>query len=520
MGRKCAVVISVVFLLLAVGTLGFGDKQDGWTLIIAPKGEPPSLDGHEIASSLEGVVLYSVYESLLKYNLETFAVEPSLATSWEISPDARSCVFHLREGVKFHDGTEFNAEAVKFSYERVMGLGLGPSVLLEPVSEVEVLDDYTIKFVTEQPFAFWEDNFASYKGLVAMSPTYVKAHASTDDPWAKVWMHDHTCGTGPYMVSEWRHDEQIEIVRFEGYWRGWTGKEPSKVLYSMAAEPGKRKLMLEKGTIDIAVEIPSDMIPDLAANQDITVQIVGGMAQLYVNMKCSKGPLANRLLRKAVSYALDYDAIARVWYGAIPAQGPIPRASYCHDDTLLIYRQDVERAKLLLAAAGYSPGEVTLSLTYIAGIDWERNLATLIQQNLADIGISVQMQQMPWSVFASWATDSEVSTDMYIYYTAAATADPYIMFWECFAPEALKGAGWNNGYNNPALGAILDRVLIEPNRDVRAELYKEAQRMITEDAPAIFVFEVPFIYTYRSELKGIIPDALYQGYYPYEIWKE
>ena len=512
-------ILACLVVLLVGGILSFGASPE-WTITVATFSDPPRLDGNAVGTYESGIVTYSVYEPLLKYDLVDFSVKPCLAVDWEISGDGKSAIFYLRKDVRFHDGTDFNAEAVKFNYERTMALGVSPSVLLEAIKEVEVIADYTIKFTTEEPFAFWEDNLASLKGLVMESPSYVKAHATDDDPWAKDWMHEHTCGTGPYMVKEWRHDEYVEMVKFVDYWGGWTGKEPDRVFVRVVMEPGKRKLMLEKGNIDIAYAIPTDMFPALEENPDITVIGVGGMAQQFIPMKCHKGPFANRLLRKAVTYAIDYEAATKVQAYAVHAQGPIPRAMYCHDDTLLIYHQDVEKAKLLMKAAGYSPGEVEVTLTYIAGLEFHRKLAVLVQENLADIGIKVNLQMMTWAVFASLATDPDKSTDMYVFYSAARTADPYIILWETFSPGGLGPGGWNNGYNNPEVGELIDLVEVTPDREVRAEIYKEVQRIITEDAPALFLFEKPYYFVYRAYLKGIIADRMFNSYYYYEMWRE
>ncbi len=513
-------MLAMLTILLLVGTvLSFG-ASSGWTLKVATFTDPPKLDGNAVDSFESGIVTYNVYEPLLKYNLEDFSVKPCLATSWEISRDGKTAIFHLRKGVKFQDGTDFNATAVKFNYERTMALGFSPSVLLKAIKSIEIIDEYTVKFTSGKPFAFWEDNLASVKGLVMESPSYVKAHATSNDPWAEKWMHEHTCGTGPYIVKSWVHGQYVDMVKFKDYWGGWTGKEPDRVLVQVVAEAGKRNLMLTKGTVDIAYNIPSDLLPNLIKNPSVTVKSVGGMAELFIPMNCQKGPFTNRLLRKAVSYAIDYKTATKVWYGAIQAQGPIPRAMYGHDDTLPIYHRDLNKAKLLMKAAGYSPGELEVTLTYIAGLEWERKLAVLVQQNLADIGIKVNLQMMAWSVFSPMATDPEKVTDMCILYSAARTADPYVILWESFSPAALGPGGWNIGYNNPEVGKLLDLAERTPDRAVRAEIYKEVQWIITVDAPRLLLFEVPYTFTYRSDLKGIVPDRLFNAYYYHEIRKD
>jgi len=519
--RRSRVILASLVVLLALGTWVFAGTDAARTLTVATSHDPPRLDPAIATSWESGIVTYNIYETLLDYDLEDFSIKPKLAEEWEISADGESAVFYLQRGVKFHDGTPFNAEAVRFSFERMLAIDAFPATFWKDrIENVEAVDDYTIKFTVKERWAFWEDAFATRKGLSIVSPSYVKAHATDDDPWAKEWMHEYTCGTGAYMVEEWVHGQYVKLVKFEDYWEGWTGREFETVFVKIVAEPVNRKLQLEKGEVDIALEIVETDIPLLEATPGITVEVTGGFATLFIPMKCHREPLNNKTLRKAITYAINYDEVLKAFPYAVQAQGPTPRGLLGHDYELPIYPYDPQIARLLLEEAGYSPGELKLELTYVAGIEWERKAAVIVQQNLVDIGIDVKLIKMPWATLFPLMADPDKSPQMQLYYANVNIADPGSLIWEVFSPEALGPGGFNNGYDNPRVGELLDQSEATVDREERAKIYKELQRIIVEDVPAVFVWELPYVFIYRSDIKGVTTDRLFQSYYYYNLYRE
>jgi len=467
-----------------------------------------------------GIATYNVYENLLKYNLETYEIEPSLATSWQIAEDGKSATFHLRKGAKFHDGTPFNAEAVKFSLERTKALNRTPATYFELVTRAEIIDDYTIKFYTSDVWAFWEDVFATRKAFGVMSPTFVKAHATADDSWAAKYMYNHTCGTGAYMMKEWAHGQYVKLVKNPDYWGGWTDKNIDTVFVKIVREPAVEELMLKKGEADIAFDVPETHLEGLAKEPGITVETVGGMSQMFIMMKCNEGPLADVRVRKAICYALNFDEIVRIHPGAVKGQGPIPRSMLGHESTLPIYPYDPQVARLLLADAGYKPGELKTKLVYLTGLEWQRRMAILVKQYLTDVGIDLELQEMTWITLFPLITNPAKSPPMFFFYSMTHIADPHGILDDIFSPGALGPAGFNNGYNNPEVGRLLDEAQITVDRAKRAEIYARINRIIVRDVPAVFCFEMPFSFVYRSNLKGVIPDRLLLTYIIYDLYRE
>jgi len=511
-------LLAVLALLAVCSALGMAETPG--VLAVAISTDPPNLDPGVVTDYESGLVTYQVYEPLVAYDLNDHSILPNLATSWEIAADGTWAVFHLRQGVAFHDGTPFNAEAVKYSLERILGMNRAPATYLAAISGVEVLDAYTIKFTTDSSWAFWEDSLASPKGLVVVSPTYVTAHATAADPWATEWMTAHGCGTGPYELEDWQVGQYIKLVKNDEYWRGWKAGQFSTVFIKTVSEPSVQELMIKSGEMDIAFDVPETDFAALDSDPNIFARAIPGMAQLFFPMKCSDGPFQSILIRKAVSYALEIDEMIKVFPGAEKAQGAIPRGMLGADETAPIYPHDPEVSRALLAEAGYKPGELTLKLTYVAGVEWERKCALIAQQNLGDVGINLTVEAMPWSVIFPILADPTKSPDWYIFYSGARFADPHGILWETFHSEALGPAGYNNGYSNLAFDALLDEAEVTANREARAALYRQADLILIGDAPAVFVWTMPYSFVYRESLKGVIPDTLEFTYHFYDLYRD
>lgn len=513
--RKC---IGVVILLLGFAVLGFAVEEGVLTVVATT--DPPRLDPAEIVSYEAGMVTYSVYEPLLAYDPVDFSIKPLLATSWELDPNGQSILLHLREDATFHDGTPFNAEAVKFSLDRARTMNLAPATYLQKMTQVDIIDDYTIKLGSDGPWAFWEDALACKKALSIVSPSYVKAHATGDDPWAAEWMHAHTCGTGPYMVEEWVTGQYVKMVKFPDYWKGWTDRNFHTIFVRTVREPSVEELMIKSGEADIAYGPPEEHMAELDKDPNIIAKFLPGMAQQFFLMQCHEGALSDVRVRKAITYGINIDEVLEVYPGAVKAQGAIPRTMLGADPTAVIYPYDPLIARLLLKEAGYGPGELEFQVTGIAGAEYHRRAALVIQQNLADIGVNVKIDFMPWSVIFPLFADPSASPEFYIFYSAARFADPHGILWECFHSGALGQAGFNNGYSNPEFDRLLDEAEVTADREKRAELYRQANRILIEEVPGIFVWEMPYPFVYRANLRNVVPDVLFRSYSYYDIYRE
>lgn len=399
-GGSLIIAILVVSLFLsACSKAGTPAETAPTTLTIADALQPSSLD---IATEYEAAAMAVnrvVYERLVKYSANGTDIEPELATSWTVSTDGLQYTFKLREGVKFHDGTPFNSAAVKASFERVLAINQGPAWMFSMIDSINCPDDNTVTFVLKQPFSAFLAVLANIWGTGIVSPDAVTKN-TVDNDNATAYMQDHMVGTGPYKLVEWVHGDHITLERNTDYWGGWPekdGKIIDRVVIKFITEPATQRLQLEKGDIDVAMNISVDDLAAVSKEEGISLVEQPSMMGTYIRFNTAKAPCDNVKFREAIRYAIDYDGIINnILKGhAVEMQGPAAIGLPGHDDSLPVFKQDMEKAKQLLAESGVAT-PVTLQYVYETGQEDRRMVGELIQSNLAELGITVNIQTMPW----------------------------------------------------------------------------------------------------------------------------
>jgi len=517
MRKVNGVLLSLLIGIAAFSTVVFAA---GDTFVIGVYTDPITFDPARVHDAQSGVVTWNTYEGLLKYDFTDYSIKPSLAESWEIAQDSKSCTFHIRRGVIFHDGTPFNAEAVAYTFERFLDIGASPAMFLNSIKRWEVKDEYTITFSTDQPWAFWEDAFASNKGLRIPSPTYIREHITADDPRAEKWMNEHTCGTGPYKLVEWVRAQYVRCEKFDQYWGGWDDPRKFKeFIVKIVPEASMRLLMLKSGEVDYCKRIPARDVADLKAHPDVDVIVKTGSAQMFIFFNCSKPPLNDPKLREAISYAVDYDSAVKLYPYSVVAQGILPRAMPGHNPDVPVSKQDLEKAKQIMKEAGYKPGDLKLEQVYISGTDYQEQVATLIKQNLAKIGIEVSLRAMPWSVYSPIRYSPETAPQMAFLYLEPFLADPIGIIHEAFTPHSIGPSGFGSWYNE-TMGYLDELALRVANRPARWEIYKMMQEITWPGHPVLYMWEMPFFYSYRTSVKGLVPDYHQHAIMVYSLWRE
>jgi len=504
-----------VFILsgLEVATAAEEPFVDSGRLAYGVYTDISTLDPAEAIIWYESMIVRSTHESLLKYNLKDYSFEPLLAESWERHEDGGT--FHLRKGVKFHDGTEFNAEAVKFNWQRHMAINKAPATWLKDIKDVKVIDNYTVRIITEKNWAFLLDVLASHCVFLITSPTYVKNHATQEDPWAAKWLHSHTCGTGPYITKEWVPNQHVTMVRNKDYWKGWSGKHFSEVVYQAVPEVNARRMMLQKGELDIINDMAVEFWDELAADPNITLKIIPSNTEQYFTMNNAREPLKDKNLRWAIAYAIDYEACRQVCKA--PNLG------------LLIgpdYKRDLKKAMEYKNKSAYAGKEVNILFPYVIGVAFHKKLALIVQDNLKDVGIKVTLQAQTWPAVAKviFAGNAKDAADMYPYYAVPIIADPYGILYKILHSNSLKPGGSNLGYSNPKFDALLDQARHTIDKKKRMELYETAKKLAVDDAAYVWLLMYPWVAIHRNNIR-VYPqtellDRLANIFYFYDMYRE
>jgi len=479
------------------GTLVYGQISDANTL------EPYMATGltalYPMSQMFERLVLIDHDGSL----------KPWLAESWEGSEDAQTWTFHLRKDVKFHDGTPFNAEVVKFSYDRLMDPEHSrvAAQFQEGIKEVEVVDDYTVKFHLNFPNASFIYQLLGDFRSVMISPAAVEKYGED--------LSLNPVGTGPFKFVEWRRDEQIVMERNEDYW-----DDPpllDRIIWKVVPDEQTMLIELEKGTIHMTFNFPTQHLEDLRANPDIDVRqglfhaIYG--AWFNVNMP----PFDDVRLRKALTLAVDVDTIVET-IGAdimVKACGPVPTNNALVDPCEMEWLgYDPEEAKRILAELGWEPGpggilqkdgeplEIYLMWTEVVTAK-DKELGEALQSYLSQIGADVRFEVLEWSTFSAARRDAKF--DMCWQQTGPRPPDPGLTALDL----ALKcGAVLNlSTYCNKDYDAIVNKAMSTTDPAERLKYYKQAQEFIRDEYVGIYMGN-PYQYmAIRKEVKNFTFSA-------------
>jgi len=466
------------------------------------------------------VSLNNVYETLLKYDPLEDKIIMVLATDYTTSDDGLTWIFTLRKGVKFHDGTDFNAEAVKFSVERTINMNMGASFIWAPVDKVNVIDDYTVEFKLKYPAPLDLICSSGYAAFI-MSPTAVKSHP---DGWLT---EGHEAGTGPYMLESYQEERQeVKLTWFKDYWGGWEGNHFKKAVIKGVSEAVTRRLLIEKGDVDITIELPYEDIAPLQNNKDVNILIGSSFQNLMLYFNTQKEPLNNKLVRQALSYAFPYQDVVSYClegYGR-QGRGPVPYGLWGHSEELFQYQYDLDKAKKLLEEAGYPNGGFKLLLTYMSGDEAERKTVELFKAKLAVLNIDLEIRGMPWDSQWALARDNNLDKrqDIFVMYWWPDVCDPHCWLYSNFYSEEEPFFNLCY-YNNKEFDALVDKGSEESgvDRDKAAKTYIKAQEKLLEDAPAVFIYDKKNVFFLNKNFKGFKDNPAYPNVvFFYEVYRE
>ncbi len=458
-------------------------------LIVGQIAEPKSLDPSVDTAVNDFRILMNMYDGLVRYKDGTLEPEPALAESWDISDDGLTYTFHLREGVKFHDGTPFNAEAVKFTFDRMLDEshpfhGTGPFPLAFFFSAIEsttAVDAQTVEFKLNAPYAPFLSNLAYPAGLI-VSPTAVEKYGED--------FGRNPSGTGPFKFENWDSNTSVVITRNEDYWDGAPPLEA--VVYRPITDANTRVAEMLSGGIDLMVEVPPDNLSQFRDDDQFKVYEQAGPHLWFLILNTKEGPFADKRVRQAVNYAIDKKTLVEnVLQGtAEVAAGPTPPAfAWAYDEALEPYPYDPEKAKALLKEAGAEGAKLTFYVTDGgSGMLDPVAMGTAIQADLAKVGLDVKIETYEWNTFLGEVNPGlEGKADMAE--MAWMTNDPDTLPYLALRTDAFpdKG-GFNSGYySNPEVDALLEKARTATDQAERATLYKEMQTIVQDDAPWAFI---------------------------------
>jgi peptide/nickel transport system substrate-binding protein len=475
-----------------------GSLKRGGSLRIALDADCTTMDPHLSSAAVDRQIYQGIYNSLVRLD-ENLGVQPELAASWT-APDPKTYVFKLQQGVKFHDGTDFNAAAVKFNMERMKthpkSLRKGEIAELE---SVEVVDDSTVRFNLSQPSSPLLATLTDRAGVM-VSP---KAAQEKGDDLAR-----SPVGTGPFTFVEWIKDDHLTIRKNSNYWEKGTDGGPmpylDEVVYRPIPDGTVAVTALRTGTVDVLDIPPAKDIATLKGLPELRTSEVPGLAFHYLRFNVSKPPFDNRALREAVGWSIDRELINKVVFFnlAVPNQTPIPPSSWAYDPNMKFWQRDVAKAKQKLVEGGKPDGfEFTVMLQNTPEF---KQLYEVIQEQLRDVGITMNLEVIEFGLSntrgnqgdyiaygTQWSGRPDPDGNIYRYVHSKGDANP------------VK-------YYNPRVDELLDQTRAISDQAQRKALYAEVLKVLAEDTPILFLETRPEVKAMSQKVQGFVhvPDRM------------
>ncbi|MBJ3775581.1 ABC transporter substrate-binding protein [Acuticoccus mangrovi] len=481
------------------------------TLVIAAPATPEGFDGDALRPGTQNAVT-QVYEGLVRYGrtekdgrpyLDPAVIEPHLAESWTVSDDGLTWTFKLKKGIKSPYGNELTADDVVWSWNKSFDQKRTGNFIakVSNVESVSKVSDDEVAFHLSAPSSIFLSALTLYVPGIYDS-TEVKKHATTDDPWALEWLATNTAGFGPYQLSQLRPDEMAVFTANPNYFR-----DPpyfDRVIYREVPSAASRATLLLSGQVQWIDRPAVQQVIDLQSDSRVKVEGSPGRAMMSARMNPKYAPFDNPKVREAVNYAIDREElIASVLRGTGDvAKSVVPPIVDGYDPSFFKFSYDPEKAKALLAEAGYPDG-FEVELLYSDLWWWLEPYAIQLAGQLADVGITAKPTRITGSDMRSRGAPGVQDMPFFVFEDGPIVLDPVYTF---YLLAHSQGVANRMGYSNPELDALIDEARQTLDRDKRMELMKEAQKVWMEDAPWV-------VTAYPGIFEAMAPNI--SGWTPY-----
>ncbi|MFD1425739.1 peptide/nickel transport system substrate-binding protein [Kroppenstedtia sanguinis] len=511
-----AVGFALILSTVLAGCGGSKSADQGKTLIYGRGADSNKLDPSLVTDGESLRVTENVMETLVDYKKDSMEVTSGLAEKWETSEDGKTWTFHLRKGVKFHDGTDFNAEAVVFNFERWMNREMLPSKKDDfiyygsmfggykkekghVVDSVKAVDEHTVEFKLKEPQGPFLQNLAMSPFGIA-SPKAVKKDPAE---FAK-----HPVGTGPFKFENWKKGDTITVVKNEDYWQKGLPKL-DKIIFKSIPDNSARLTALQSGDIDVMDGLNPEDAKRVKSDEKLQLYKRPPNNVGYLAFNMDKKPFDNQKVRQAIYHAVNKEGLIKSFYAGLaePAKNPMPPSLWGFNDDIQDYEYDLKKAKKLLKEAGYEKGfEVEFwampePRPYIPD---GKKIAEYIQADLNKIGIKSKIASPEWTTYLEETQHGE--HEMALLGWTGDNGDPDNFLYVLLDKDNTRIPAQNSAfYKSDELHDVLIKAQRETDQGKREKLYKEAQEIIHKDVPW-----VPLVYAQpplagQSYVKGYSP---------------
>lgn len=464
----------------------------------------PDIDPASGSDGASGQAMINLYDPLVSEDEEGNLI-PFLAEDWTVSDDGLIWTFDIREGVKFHDGDELNADDVVYSMNRLLDMGAGEAYLFAAVDSIEATGDYQVTITLTNTFGAF---------LTAMTKFYIvnkdllQANQQDGDygdngDYGVAYLQTNDAGCGAYMVSEIATSESLTAVRFEDYWNGW-GENPVDTIRFIGSDEAETvRTMMANGMLEQTDEYQTiETNNALAEIEGVELVAKATTSQDVIMLNTQKAPLDDANVRRALAYAMDYDtAVASIYPGTSKALGCVPATMAGFNNDATQYTMDLDAAMEALSQSAYADtiGDYTIEISWCSGVEAQEQVALLFQACAAAIGINVDVQEYGWNTLCDAVTTPETTPHAVVMEIGNAYNDMGSELQTTFS-SANSGV-WSNTtwLADEELDAAIADALATTDTEERYGKYGEIQAKIMELSPCIWIADSVATYAYRAD---------------------
>ena len=505
-GKKSVVVLAVALLCLSMATTLSANTGE---LVIVKNRDAITLDPHNVTDIPSEEISRAIYQGLVTFDKDLNVI-PMLASEWTHSDDGREWTFTLREGIRFHSGTPFDAQAVKVNFDRILQGGYERTSLYGPIMEaVEVLDDYRVKFVLKESYGPFLNVMAHTAGLI-VDPSYV-----TDED-KNAQMKDSPSGTGPFVLERWEKGETVSLKANKDYWQGEPKLE--RVIFRTVKKDGDRSKMLEAGEADIAHQIPPTDVERLLKNRKIDMRILPSVIVQFIAVNCQDDILKDPAVRQALAYSIDRQAICdKILKGhAEPIDSMIAPSVRGHNESQG-FTYDPEKARAILKEAGWvdtdkdgireKEGKKLSVEFWTHGRDtFSLEVPQSIQAFANAVGFDCQVRTMEWDeLLSSTAKGLEENRSQLMWIGwSPSTGDADWVYRPLVHTESWPPKGENRAfYSNKAVDEAIMTGFRSVDQEEREAAYKKAQEILSVELPWIPLYNRKTLHGFNTKVKSV-----------------
>lgn len=467
---------------LTLPKAAFAQQGGRKVLVITSNQDIPNFDPHIATGYSASFLLRNVYDSLVRVAGNPPKPVPALAASWTVAADGKEVVFKLDPAAKFHNGKPVTADDVVYSFQRAVRLNKGNAWMIQGIvgpDSVSAVDAGTVKFVLLKPFAAF---LQVLPWIWIVSKADVTANLGADD--GQTWLRTNLAASGPFKVRRAEAGNLYELERVADAWQKGSGNLTG-VIWRITRETSNQRMSLQRGEAHIAVDLTSEDMDALKDKPGVVRVIEPEYRTFSIKMNTMKGPLADIELRKAISYAINYQAIADAAGYADLMVGPLPQGILGQNPKLAVYRTDLAKAKEHLAKSKSAAGGLKLTMVHVSGLEQQRRWALIVLDGLKQIGIELDIKPMIWPDMVAACRTPETFPDLFPVYQTANYGDPDNIAFAAY--HSSRNGNWQNAvYKNPEVDALIEQGRTEMDEAKRIAIYGQMQEKIVADAPDIF----------------------------------